>query len=141
VKSRLLLALCGGVLAASLAACSGGGGSQNSSGQAAGAPGAATQGQGGPGAYGASGGRGRFGQLLKDLDLSDDQKTKIRQIVADARKKSEGADPQTRRANMRAAFDEIETSVLTPAQRVKFDKERAAMRAKYQPASPSPAAQ
>jgi Spy/CpxP family protein refolding chaperone len=152
VHSRLFVFLSGAVLAVSLSACSGSGSSSSgtdqgtpaAAGQAASAaPGASVAGGppqegGGAGAQGAGRGR-RFGELLKSLNLTDDQKTKIRAIMADARKKSEGADRDTRRANMRAAFNAIETTVLTPPQRAEFEKKLAEMRAKY--ASPSPAAQ
>lgn len=90
------------------------------------------------GAQGAARGR-RFGQILKSLNLTPEQTEKIRQIIADARKKSEGADRDTRRANMRAAYQQIETEVLTPAQKAEFDKKMAAMRSAS--AQPSPGAQ
>jgi Spy/CpxP family protein refolding chaperone len=134
-------------LALSLGACSSGSNSSGggAAGQTAGAsdqttaasPGAS--GGAGYGGYQGSAGAGRrFGELLKSLDLTPEQTTQIRRIVADARKKSEGADRETRRANMRAAYTEIETTVLTPAQRADFDKKLAALRAKYAQHSPAP---
>ncbi|HMD03040.1 MAG TPA: Spy/CpxP family protein refolding chaperone [Candidatus Baltobacteraceae bacterium] len=132
-------------LALSLAACSNGSGSGStgSSGQSTTA--AAQNGAAAPadqatgGAPGTGSGRGRrFGELLKSLNLTPQQTEQIKAIVADARKKSEGADRETRRANMRAAYDKIETTVLTPPQRAEFQKKLAAMRAQYQQHSPAP---
>jgi Spy/CpxP family protein refolding chaperone len=140
---RLIL-LCA-ALAVTLGACSSGSGSAGSSGQAAGAAdqsagasGTSPQSGAYGGSQGSAGAGRRFGELLKSLDLTPEQTAQIRTIVADARKKSEGADRETRRANMRAAYTQIETTVLTPAQRTEFDKKLAALRAKYAQHTPAP---
>jgi Spy/CpxP family protein refolding chaperone len=81
------------------------------------------------GPAGAAGGRQRFAKMLMGLDLSDDQKNKIRSIMVDARAKSKAlTDIQAKRDTMRAAFTQIET-VLTPAQRTKLHAERDALKA------------
>ncbi len=136
-RSLLFLA---GILAVTLSACSGSGGSSSTASGSTTA--AAPQDQTGAGpAQGGGAARGRrFGELLKSLNLTPDQTAKVREIVAAARKKSEGADRETRRANMRAAYAEIENTVLTPSQKADFEKKMAAMRASYQH-SPAPAAQ
>ncbi|HYZ16508.1 MAG TPA: hypothetical protein VE591_08910 [Candidatus Acidoferrum sp.] len=89
-----------------------------------------------PGAgEGAQGGqnRGRLGKVLVTLGLSDAQKTRIREIMKDARAKNQGVtDPQIRRTNMRAAFAQVE-AVLTPSQRDDLHKKMQAMRAQTQP--------
>jgi Spy/CpxP family protein refolding chaperone len=78
--------------------------------------------EGTPGAPGMHGGHhGHMGAILKTLGLSDQQKAKIKQIMHDTHAKNENADPQTRHANMKAAMDQIRTSVLTPQQRARFD--------------------
>jgi Spy/CpxP family protein refolding chaperone len=66
-----------------------------------------------------AGGRRIMGQALMSLGLSDAQKQQIRGFVADARAKSQNADPDTRRANYKAAFAKIDT-ILTPDQRTRF---------------------
>lgn len=79
---------------------------------------------------GQRGGR-RFGQMLLSLNLSDAQKNRIRDIMADARAKNKTlADRDAIRANMRAAFAKVQT-VLTPAQQAKLKREFAAARAQY----------
>ncbi len=75
-------------------------------------------------------GGNRMGQLLMSLGLSDDQKTKIRTMREDLAKQNEGVtDPMQRRANMRAAFANID-KILTPEQDAKFKTEMAAMQAR-----------
>jgi Spy/CpxP family protein refolding chaperone len=74
----------------------------------------------------------RFGQMLLGLNLSDAQKTEIRQIIATARAQNQSVtDPQVKRSNMRAAYAKVQT-VLTPAQRAKLQSEMAATRAQRQ---------
>ncbi len=71
----------------------------------------------------------RFGKMLLALNLSDDQKNKIRSIMAGARAKSKNlTDRDAKRATMKAAFAEIDT-VLTPEQRTKLHAQMAAARA------------
>ena len=83
-----------------------------------------------PGQAGQRGGR-RFGQMLLSLNLSDTQKNRIRDIMADARAKNKTlADRDAVRANMRAAFATVR-SVLTPAQQAKLKTEFAAARAHH----------
>lgn len=78
-------------------------------------------GQGGPN-------RGRMGQALMSLGLSDAQKQQIRDIMAGMRKQNQGVtDRDQRRANMKAAFVKIDT-VLTPSQRDALHKQMQAMR-------------
>ncbi len=70
----------------------------------------------------------RMGQLLMALDLSDQQKSQIREIIGDARKQNQTVtDRDARRANMKAAYAKID-SVLTPAQRTQFHTKLDAMR-------------
>jgi Spy/CpxP family protein refolding chaperone len=74
----------------------------------------------------------RFGQMLLALNLTDAQKTQIRQIVAAARQQNQSVtDPQVKRSTMRAAYAKVQT-VLTPAQRAKLQSEMAAARAQRQ---------
>jgi Spy/CpxP family protein refolding chaperone len=71
----------------------------------------------------------RYGQMLMSLGLSDAQKASIRGIIANARKQNQTVtDPQVKRANMKAAFDQVRT-VLTPAQRAKLASEVQAAKA------------
>lgn len=145
MNQKIVLLVWLAVLGAGVTACSGktdaAASSQAAAGQAApaaasGAP-ADQAGSGGGPAQGAARAR-RFGELLKSLNLTPEQTAKVRQIIADARKKNEGADRDTRRANMRAAYAQIQSDVLTPDQRAIFEKKMAEMRAK---SSPSPAPQ
>jgi Spy/CpxP family protein refolding chaperone len=98
------------------------------------------------GAAGAMGGQGamsqngrermhRFAAALATLNLSEDQKDKIRAIMADARAKSKGVDQATRRANFQAALAQVD-QVLTPDQRAKFHAEIPA----FHQGAPTPAA-
>jgi Spy/CpxP family protein refolding chaperone len=92
-------------------------------------PAAAQSAPGPQGAAGGGQGRQRFAKMLMSLDLSDDQKTRIRSIMADARAKTRTlTDVQAKRDTMRAAFTQIET-VLTPAQQAKLHAERDALKA------------
>jgi Spy/CpxP family protein refolding chaperone len=74
----------------------------------------------------------RFGQMLMGLNLSDAQKSQIREIIASARQQNQSVtDPQVKRSNMRAAYAKVQT-VLTPPQRAKLQSEMAAARAQRQ---------
>ncbi len=84
---------------------------------------AQTQSQDGP----ATAGRHRMADALMSLGLSDAQKSQIRGIMRDARVKSRNADPQTRRANFRAAMTKV-NAVLTPDQERRFRAKMADMR-------------
>lgn len=87
-------------------------------------------GQAGPQGGGAKG-RQRFAEMLMSLNLSDDQKSRIKGIMADARAKMKTlTDPEAKRDTMRGAFKDIE-AVLTPAQKTKMDAERAAYKAQH----------
>jgi Spy/CpxP family protein refolding chaperone len=91
------------------------------------------------GAMGQSGAPGRahrMGKILQTLGLSDSQKTQVRSIMRKAREKSRGADPETRRANMKAAFAEIDT-LLTPSQRTQLHAQMQAMRQQQPDHAPS----
>jgi Spy/CpxP family protein refolding chaperone len=87
----------------------------------------------GQGAPGGAGGRGnqRFAKMLMSLNLNDDQKNRIRAIMADARSKAKTMTyMQAKRDTMRGAFGKIET-VLTPAERTKLHAERDAFKAQH----------
>ncbi len=71
--------------------------------------------------------RPRFGQVLMTLNLSDQQKAKIRALMQSTRQQNQNADRETRRANMQAAFKKID-AILTPAQRQKLHAKLDAMR-------------
>lgn len=93
----------------------------------------AQPGPGGPqgGGPGGAAGRERFAKMLQSLNLTDDQKNKIRAIMADARAKMKTlTDPQQKRDTMRAAFAKIPT-VLTPAQAAKMKAEAEAYRSQH----------
>lgn len=93
------------------------------------APAAAQAAPSGPPGGAAAGGRARFGKMLLSLNLTDEQKSRIKAIMASARAKSKAlTDMQAKRAAMRGAFKDVE-AVLTPAQKTKLDAERAAARA------------
>ncbi len=82
-----------------------------------------------PGAPPSAGGHQRRGQILMSLNLSDGQKAQVRSIIAAARAQNKNVtDRDQRRANMKAAFEKIDT-VLTPAQRTQFHTKLAAARA------------
>jgi Spy/CpxP family protein refolding chaperone len=100
----------------------------------------ASPGEAGEAAHGGRHHRG-MGKFFKDLNLSPDQKAKVKQIMSDARKKNAGADPQTRRAGMKAALQTVRDTVLTPAQQKLFDQHMAKMKAweqRRESAGPSP---
>ncbi len=91
-------------------------------------PAALAQAQGGPPAGGQGGGRRMLAEALMSLGLSDDQKSKIRDIMSGIKKQNEGVtDPETRRANYKAGFAKIDT-VLTPDQRTKLHAKMDEMR-------------
>jgi Spy/CpxP family protein refolding chaperone len=77
----------------------------------------------------AGGHRMRYGQVLQSLNLSDDQKTKIRGIIQSARAQNQNVtDRETKRANMKAAFAKVE-ALLTPSQRDQLHAKLKALRA------------
>ncbi len=69
----------------------------------------------------------RFQRVLESLNLTDAQKTQIKQIMADTRAKNTDADPETRKSNFKDAMAKIDT-VLTPEQRTEFHAKMQAMR-------------
>lgn len=129
--TRLRLAAAGLVVALALGGC--GGSNSNSAGSAGGASQGAAEG-GSP--AGPGGGRHRMGQVLMSLGLSDDQKSRIHEIMSNARKESANADPETRRANFKAALAKIDT-VLTPDQRAKLHAKLDEMRKERGQGAPS----
>jgi Spy/CpxP family protein refolding chaperone len=145
MKRPSLLTLASALLAIALStsACSSSADS-GTSGGGAGTSGAAPQGAagGGGGGYGGGGAGGRggmgrmMGEILVSLNLTDDQKTKIKAIRDAAIAKNKAipqTDPNRReeaRANMTAAYAQIDT-ILTPAQKTAFHAKMAAMRAKF----------
>ncbi len=80
-----------------------------------------------PGAGSPTGGRHLMAQALMSLGLSDAQKQQIRGIMADTRAKNQNVDPETKRANYKAAFAKIDT-VLTPDQRTRLHAKMDQMR-------------
>jgi Spy/CpxP family protein refolding chaperone len=66
-------------------------------------------------------------QALMGLGLTDAQKSQIRDIMSAARKDNANADPATRRANYKAAFEKIDT-ILTPEQRTQLHAKLAELR-------------
>jgi TRAP-type C4-dicarboxylate transport system substrate-binding protein len=70
-------------------------------------------------------------QALASVGLSDDQKATIRSIMKDARKQNEGLDPETRRANYRAAYEKA-LAVMTPDQLVRFKAKLAELRKEHE---------
>lgn len=89
---------------------------------------------GGPPAGGPHG--RRMGQMLMSLNLSDDQKQRIRAIMADARNQNaDVTDRDQRRANMKGALAKVDT-VLTPAQRTEWHAKMEAGRRQAQGAQP-----
>jgi Spy/CpxP family protein refolding chaperone len=136
---RSLFALVSGAtFAFALAGC---GGSNSSAGAAASdAPSAAASADasaapdaaGGAGTAGGgtsprAGGRRMLAKALASVGLTDDQKATIRGIMADARKQSAGADPETRRQNYKAAFEKVQ-AVLTPDQQALLKAKMAELR-------------
>lgn len=61
----------------------------------------------------------RFMHALGSLNLSDAQRAQIRDTIRQTRQSNQSADPQTRRANVRAMRQQVE-AILTPAQRAQF---------------------
>jgi Spy/CpxP family protein refolding chaperone len=93
-------------------------------------PGSGAPQGGGPG--GAAAGRERFAKMLQSLNLTDDQKNKIRAIMADTRAKMKTlTDPQQKRDLMRDAFGKKIPAVLTPAQAAKMKAESEAFRTQH----------
>ena len=78
----------------------------------------------------------RFGRVLETLGLSDSQKAQIRTIMTNVRAKNRGVDTETRRANMKEAFAQID-AILTPAQRTQLHAKLQAMRT-HPETQPSP---
>jgi len=72
-------------------------------------------------------GRRMMAKALASVGLSDEQKATIRGIMTDARKQNEGADPETRRANYRAAYQKA-LAVMTPDQLARFKAKLAELR-------------
>ncbi|MCD6303943.1 MAG: Spy/CpxP family protein refolding chaperone, partial [Planctomycetes bacterium] len=83
----------------------------------------------GPSAGAPGGSRGMFA----GLDLTDDQKAKIREIMTDAREKAKAAsDPSAKKETFRDAMKKIAEEVLTPEQREKLQKQREERRRRFQ---------
>lgn len=63
------------------------------------------------------------GGMFAELGLTDDQKAKIKDIMTDARTKAEAAEnPQEKREIMQAAFQKVNSEVLTDDQKAKLEK-------------------
>jgi Spy/CpxP family protein refolding chaperone len=90
---------------------------------------------GAPGGAAPGGGRHLMAEALMSADLSDKQKDQIRGIMRDVRQQNANADPTTRRANYKAAFEKIDT-VLSPAQRAKVHAKLAELRKERDQAPP-----
>jgi Spy/CpxP family protein refolding chaperone len=126
-RIQLSLAALGVALAVALAGCNGS--SSNSGGAASQDSGGSVSSGTGPGA--AAGGRHLMAQALMGLGLTDAQKSQIRDIMSAARKDNANADPATRRANYKAAFEKIDT-ILTPDQRTQLHAKLAELRKERQ---------
>jgi Spy/CpxP family protein refolding chaperone len=86
---------------------------------------------------GAAAGRKRFNDMLMSLNLSPAQQTQIKEIMRDARAKSQTlTDRDAKRANMRAAYAKVEAA-LSPPQRQKLQAERDALRAQHRGDNPN----
>lgn len=97
---------------------------QSAAGGGSGGYGGGDSGSGGAGAGGGHGGAGRMQAMLAGLGLTPDQDAKVKQILADARSKTQDSDdPNARRAAMQDARTQIE-AILTPEQKAKFEQER-----------------
>lgn len=74
--------------------------------------------------------RGRFEQVLERLQLTGEQKTEVRQILADARGQMRAIDRESepRRAEIRQRTDERLQKVLTPEQWEQFQRMKDEMR-------------
>jgi len=81
------------------------------------------------------GGRHFMAEALMSLGLSDAQKQQIRGIMADTRAKNQNVDPETKRANYKAAFAKIDT-VLTPDQRTRLHAKMDQMRKEREQGTP-----
>ncbi len=81
------------------------------------------------------GGRHVMAEALMSLGLSDAQKQQIRGIMADTRAKNQNVDPETKRANYKAAFAKIDT-VLTPDQRTRLHAKMDQMRKEREQGTP-----
>jgi Spy/CpxP family protein refolding chaperone len=82
----------------------------------------------------------RYMHALRGLQLSDTQKQQIAGIMKNARGANKNADPQTRRANVRALHQQIE-GVLTDEQRSQLHAKLAGARQHMaRPSGPAPAA-
>ncbi len=75
-----------------------------------------------------AGGRRLMAKALASVGLTADQKSQIRAIMKAARAESANADPETRRANYKAAMAKMET-VLTPDQLTAYHAKMAELRA------------
>lgn len=62
---------------------------------------------------------GRYLHALRALNLSDAQRTQIRDAVRQTRQANQNADPQTRRANEQALHQHVD-ALLTPDQRTRL---------------------
>jgi Spy/CpxP family protein refolding chaperone len=71
------------------------------------------------------------------VNLSDAQKTQIRQIMASARAEAKTQDPETRRKTLHDAFEKVQ-AVMTPAQRTAFNAKLAELRAQSPVQAPTP---
>ncbi|MBD5656774.1 MAG: hypothetical protein IAI50_16570 [Candidatus Eremiobacteraeota bacterium] len=133
VRARLAPVVLGFAFALTLAGCSSGHSGSDST-----AAGGSQAGAGSGGSVGsATRGRRRMAEVLRSLDLSDEQKQQIREIMTATRKENANADPSTRGTNMRAAYAKISDTVLTPDQRSKFQAKMAQMRKEREQNAPA----
>jgi Spy/CpxP family protein refolding chaperone len=70
----------------------------------------------------------RYFAAIRTLGLTDDQKAQIRRMVRDTKQSNAGADPATRRANVKQLRAQI-AGVLTPDQRAQLQATLAKQRA------------
>ena len=124
-------------LTLALTAC-GGGSNATSSGSATDAAAGPSSATGGGPVSGPGGGRRLMAQALMSVNLTDAQKTQIRDIMSAARTQSAGADQVTRRANFRAAMAKVD-AVLTPEQRTALRAKIAELKKERTEAAPAPA--
>jgi Spy/CpxP family protein refolding chaperone len=82
----------------------------------------------------------RYLHAMRGLHLSDAQRAQIAGILKNARGQNKGVDPQTRRANVRALHQQIE-SVLTDDQRNQLHAKLAQSRQQMKPNAPAPQGQ
>jgi len=71
------------------------------------------------------------------VNLSDAQKTQIRQIMSTARAEGRTQDPETRRKTFHDAYEKVQ-AVLTPEQRTAFNAKMAELRAQSPVQAPTP---